>query len=197
MLCFYIYMYASMVREFWTFRHRDVSAPFIQIVVNCHFYRIKHIFVQVPNRRCAETSCTLVRGSLIPCMLTLLEAPSLPAYSILYTSANYGSSFVLMCFSKMRWTCEYEVNTNLLTVLSTNHELDDMTPYELIRDSSYSNPCFNTLTCVGESQCSLHIEKSEFSDTSWCRWLTFRLQPYFVMYRPRLEDPILRRLSNT
>ena len=49
---------AAALFEFWTFRHRDVSAPFIQIVLKCHFYGIKHILVQVPNRRGAETSCT-------------------------------------------------------------------------------------------------------------------------------------------
>jgi hypothetical protein len=48
------------IAEFWTFRHRNVSAPFIQIhvVVKCHFYGIKHILVQVPNRWGAETLCT-------------------------------------------------------------------------------------------------------------------------------------------
>jgi hypothetical protein len=38
----------------------------------------------------------------------------------------------------------------------------------LIRDSSDFNPHFYILTCAWESQSGLHIEKSEFSDTSWC-----------------------------
>jgi hypothetical protein len=61
---FYVYLYKRKYystdydMEFWTFRHRNVSAPFIQIAVNCHFYGIKHILVQVLNRWGAETSCT-------------------------------------------------------------------------------------------------------------------------------------------
>mgnify|MGYP003691533799 CR=1 FL=1 len=35
----------------------------------------------------------------------------------------------------------------------------------VIQDSSDSNPCFKIVTCAGESQSGLHIEKWEFSDT--------------------------------
>ena len=55
----------------------------------------------------------------------------------------------------------------------------DSADKELIRDSSDSNPRFYNVTCAGESQRGLHIEKWEFSDTSWCRCSAYLLQLYF------------------
>ena len=54
------------------------------------------------------------------------------------------------------------------------------TSVSLIRDSSDSNPRFYIVTCAGESQSGLHIEKWEFSDTSWCRCSAYILQLYFA-----------------
>ena len=39
---------------------------------------------------------------------------------------------------------------------------------------------FYIVTCAGESQSGLHVEKWEFCDTSWCRCSAYRLQLYFA-----------------
>jgi hypothetical protein len=58
----------------------------------------------------------------------------------------------------------------------------------LIRDSSNSYPRFYILTCVGDSQSGLHIEKWEFSDTKFeldlyipITNLHMQLQPYIYI----------------
>jgi hypothetical protein len=62
----------ALFKEFWTFWHRDISAPFIQIVVNCHFYGIKHILIQIPNCRGAENRAPFSRCALEVSVTVLL-----------------------------------------------------------------------------------------------------------------------------
>ena len=85
--------------------------------------------------------------------------------SLYFCSINLGTIFLMGYFSPRRLEKKYpkqDLNIFRMIVFSAG--------IWLIRDSSDSNPCFYIVTCEGESQSRLHVEKWEFIINTVLLW---------------------------